>query len=151
MGFSHNQKEQRYLHREARTSSVRNALIRPRHLYINSVCCHIGAVTSGIPSPTLQKNIAMAYVQTGFHKKGTEIEVDVRNKLRKAVVTPMPFVKPKYWRGWTIYRRKWLSECGLVWQRPSSDLGPNAYTGRNGLVTTTFSNHDDGRKSWCST
>jgi len=59
----------------------------------------IGAVTSGIPSPTLSKNIAMAYVQTGFHKKGTEVEVDVRNKLRKAVVTPMPFVKPKYWRG----------------------------------------------------
>jgi aminomethyltransferase len=59
----------------------------------------VGAVTSGIPSPTLSKNIAMAYVQTGFHKKGTEVEVDVRNKLRKAVVTPMPFIKPKYWRG----------------------------------------------------
>jgi len=59
----------------------------------------IGAVTSGIPSPTLSKNIAMAYVQTGFHKKGTEVQVDVRNKLRKAVLTPMPFVKPRYWRG----------------------------------------------------
>ncbi|KAH7903994.1 hypothetical protein BJ138DRAFT_1131155 [Hygrophoropsis aurantiaca] len=59
----------------------------------------IGAVTSGIPSPTLGKNIAMAYVQSGWHKKGTEVEVDVRNKLRKAVLTPMPFVKPKYWRG----------------------------------------------------
>ncbi|KAF7968729.1 hypothetical protein HWV62_29602 [Athelia sp. TMB] len=40
----------------------------------------IGTVTSGIPSPTLSQNIAMAYVQTGFHKKGTEVEVDVRNK-----------------------------------------------------------------------
>lgn len=59
----------------------------------------IGKVTSGIPSPTLGKNIAMAYVRSGWHKKGTEIEVDVRNKLRKAVVTPMPFMKPKYWRG----------------------------------------------------
>lgn len=58
-----------------------------------------GVVTSGIPSPTLGKNIAMGYVQTGWHKKGTEIEVEVRNKLRKAVVTPMPFIKPKYWRG----------------------------------------------------
>ncbi|KII86106.1 hypothetical protein PLICRDRAFT_44573 [Plicaturopsis crispa FD-325 SS-3] len=59
----------------------------------------IGTVTSGIPSPTLQKNIAMAYVQTGWHKKGTEVAVEVRNKLRKGVLTPMPFVKPNYWRG----------------------------------------------------
>ncbi|KAI6140491.1 glycine cleavage T-protein/YgfZ, C-terminal domain-containing protein [Pisolithus tinctorius] len=55
-------------------------------------------VTSGIPSPTLNKNIAMGYVPSGWHKKGTEVEVDVRNKLRKAIVTPMPFIKPS-WRG----------------------------------------------------
>ncbi|KAG6844828.1 hypothetical protein H0H87_003395 [Tephrocybe sp. NHM501043] len=59
----------------------------------------LGTVTSGIPSPTLGKNIAMGYVKSGWHKKGTEVEVDVRNKLRKAVLTPMPFVTPKYWRG----------------------------------------------------
>ncbi|KAF5341161.1 hypothetical protein D9611_005891 [Ephemerocybe angulata] len=59
----------------------------------------IGVVTSGIPSPSLGKNIAMGYVKNGFHKKGTEVEVDVRNKLRKAVITPMPFIKPNYWRG----------------------------------------------------
>lgn len=60
---------------------------------------HAGVVTSGIPSPTLGRNIAMAYVQSGLHKKGTELEVDVRNKLRKAVVTPMPFVPTRYYRG----------------------------------------------------
>lgn len=59
----------------------------------------LGTVTSGIPSPTVGKNIAMGYIRSGHHKKGTEIAVDVRNKLRKAVVTPMPFVKTKYWRG----------------------------------------------------
>lgn len=59
----------------------------------------VGTITSGIPSPTLEKNIAMGYVENGWHKKGTEVEIEVRNKLRKAVVTPMPFVKPKYWRG----------------------------------------------------
>lgn len=59
----------------------------------------IGVVTSGIPSPTLGKNIAMGYIKNGFYKKGTEVEVDVRNKLRKAVITPMPFIKPNYWRG----------------------------------------------------
>ncbi|KAH6915701.1 aminomethyltransferase [Coprinopsis sp. MPI-PUGE-AT-0042] len=59
----------------------------------------IGIVTSGIPSPTLGRNIAMGYVKSGLHKKGTELEVEVRNKLRKAVVTPLPFVKPNYHRG----------------------------------------------------
>ncbi|GBE89404.1 Probable aminomethyltransferase [Sparassis crispa] len=59
----------------------------------------IGTVTSGIPSPTLGKNVAMGYVQSGWHKKGTEVEVDVRNKLRKAVLTSMPFVKTRYYRG----------------------------------------------------
>ncbi|KAK7024868.1 Aminomethyltransferase [Favolaschia claudopus] len=59
----------------------------------------LGAVTSGIPSPTLQQNIAMGYVLNGWHKKGTEVDVEVRSKMRKGVVTPMPFIKPKYWRG----------------------------------------------------
>ncbi|KAI0313134.1 glycine cleavage system T protein [Amylostereum chailletii] len=59
----------------------------------------LGTVTSGIPSPTLGKNIAMGYVRSGAHKKGTELLVEVRGKMRPAVVTPMPFVPAKYWRG----------------------------------------------------
>ncbi|KAF8194692.1 hypothetical protein BJ912DRAFT_959109 [Pholiota molesta] len=59
----------------------------------------LGIVTSGIPSPTLGKNIAMGYIKSGWHKKGTEVEVEVRKQLRKAVLTPMPFTKPNYWRG----------------------------------------------------
>ncbi|KAI0794750.1 glycine cleavage system T protein [Fomes fomentarius] len=60
---------------------------------------HLGSVTSGIPSPSLGKNIAMGYIKNGWHKKGTEVAVDVRNKLRKAVLTPMPFVPTRYYRG----------------------------------------------------
>ena len=56
-------------------------------------------MTSGQPSPTLGKNIAMGYVASGAHKKGTELQVEVRNKLRKAVVTPLPFYKPRFFRG----------------------------------------------------
>ena len=41
----------------------------------------------------------MAYVQNGWHKKGTAVEVDVRNKLRSAILTPMPFVPTRYYRG----------------------------------------------------
>ena len=58
-----------------------------------------GVITSGIPSPTLGKNISMGYIKSGWHKKGTEVAVEVRRQLRKTVLTPMPFSKPNYWRG----------------------------------------------------
>ena len=56
----------------------------------------IGEVCSGCPSPSLKKNIAMAYVQTGFHKQGTELLVQVRGKWQEATVVKMPFVPHKY-------------------------------------------------------
>jgi aminomethyltransferase len=59
----------------------------------------IGNITSGCPSPTLGKNIAMGYIKDGFHKSGTNVEVVVRGKKRKAQVTKMPFVPSKYWKG----------------------------------------------------
>lgn len=78
-------------------------LILPSHrfynLIINTSTPLVGIVTSGIPSPTLGKNIAMGYIKSGWHKKGTEVTVEVRRQLRKAVLTPMPFSKPNYWRG----------------------------------------------------
>ncbi|KAI0395743.1 glycine cleavage system T protein [Xylariaceae sp. FL0594] len=58
----------------------------------------IGVVTSGCPSPTLRKNIAMGYIKDGLHKAGTEVQVLVRGKPRKAVVTKMPFVPAKYYK-----------------------------------------------------
>ncbi|KAL9029541.1 MAG: hypothetical protein Q9196_002238 [Gyalolechia fulgens] len=58
----------------------------------------VGHVTSGCPSPTLGKNIAMGYVKNGLHKVGTELGVLVRGKRRKGVVTKMPFVASKYWK-----------------------------------------------------
>lgn len=59
----------------------------------------IGKITSGCPSPTLKKNIAMGYIKDGFHKSGTIVEVVVRGKKRKATITKMPFVPSKYWKG----------------------------------------------------
>lgn len=58
----------------------------------------VGRVTSGCPSSTLGKNIAMGYVKTPLHKAGTPVEVLVRGKRRKAEVIKMPFVKTRYWR-----------------------------------------------------
>lgn len=59
----------------------------------------VGKVTSGCPSPTLGKNIAMGYIRNGLHKSGTEVEVIVRGRARKATVAKMPFVPTKYWKG----------------------------------------------------
>ncbi|KAI8450702.1 hypothetical protein BY996DRAFT_6432387 [Phakopsora pachyrhizi] len=59
----------------------------------------LGVITSGIPSPTLSnQNIAMGYVRSGFHKPGTELNVLVRKRLRKAKVVKMPFVENRFHR-----------------------------------------------------
>ena len=62
----------------------------------------IGNITSGCPSPTAKKNIAMGYIKDGLHKAGTEVQVVVRGKKRKAVVTKLPFVPSKYYKAPTI-------------------------------------------------
>jgi len=59
----------------------------------------VGVVTSGCPSPTLGKNIAMGYIKDGLHKSGTKVGVLVRGKRRNAEVSKMPFVPSKYWKG----------------------------------------------------
>ncbi|GAA5901031.1 hypothetical protein JCM6882_006006 [Rhodosporidiobolus microsporus] len=62
----------------------------------------IGRVTSGLPSPSLSQNISMGYISTaepGLHKKGSQVLVEVRKKMRKAEVVGMPFVKTGYYRG----------------------------------------------------
>ena len=53
----------------------------------------IGVVTSGSPSPTLGKNIALAYVPPEKTALGTEIFVEIRAQRSKAVVVATPFYK----------------------------------------------------------
>ena len=54
---------------------------------------HLGDVTSGTQSPTLQKGIGLGYVPTAYSKPDTEIFVKVRERLLKAKVVKLPFVK----------------------------------------------------------
>ncbi|HWW18968.1 MAG TPA: glycine cleavage system aminomethyltransferase GcvT [Candidatus Saccharimonadales bacterium] len=61
-------------------------------------CCNekgetIGGVTSGSPSPTLCKNIALAYVPPAMSAIGTPIYVEIRGQKAKAQVVPTPFYK----------------------------------------------------------
>ena len=53
----------------------------------------IGVVTSGSPSPTLGKNIALAYVPPSMTALGTEIFVEIRGQKVRAVVVGTPFYK----------------------------------------------------------
>ncbi|MBR5161232.1 MAG: glycine cleavage system protein T, partial [Thermoguttaceae bacterium] len=53
----------------------------------------VGYVTSGSPSPTLGKNIAMGYVKTEFAEPDTMLTVDIRGNKAEAKVVPLPFYK----------------------------------------------------------
>lgn len=53
----------------------------------------IGVVTSGTMSPTLNKSIAMAYVNVDQSAVGTQLTADLRGDLQPASVVPLPFYK----------------------------------------------------------
>jgi aminomethyltransferase len=52
-----------------------------------------GWVTSGGPSPTLNKNIGLCYLPTDRAKAGERIEIMIRNQAVEAVTVPTPFYK----------------------------------------------------------
>ena len=61
-------------------------------------CCNeageaIGVVTSGSPSPTLGKNIALSYVPPPYSAVGTNLYVEIRGQKCKAQVVATPFYK----------------------------------------------------------
>src|SRR6266545_954972 len=56
----------------------------------------IGYVTTGMPSPTLGKNLGLGYVPTALATEGSEFNVIVRDKPVRARVVKTPFYKPRY-------------------------------------------------------
>ena len=65
----------------------------PRHDYEiqNKDSEIIGRITSGTQSPTLQKAIAMGYVNKDYSKTGTEVYIKIRDRNLLAKVVKMPF------------------------------------------------------------
>jgi aminomethyltransferase len=53
----------------------------------------VGVVTSGTYGPTVEKNIALAYVPTALSKVGTELGVRIRGKDVPATVVKTPFYR----------------------------------------------------------
>lgn len=60
---------------------------------------HIGHITSGLLSPTLNQPVALAYVEPDYAAIGTEIFAMVRGKPVPMKVVATPFVPTRYYRG----------------------------------------------------
>ncbi|MCW1383453.1 glycine cleavage system aminomethyltransferase GcvT [Novosphingobium sp. KCTC 2891] len=58
----------------------------------------VGIVTSGGFSPSLERPIAMAYVEAPHSAEGTRLFIDVRGRKLAATIVPMPFVPHRYHR-----------------------------------------------------
>ena len=66
----------------------------PRHDYaILAEGEPAGRITSGSYSPTLDRNIAMGYVQRRWSEEGQSLQIDIRGRQVAASVTPLPFYK----------------------------------------------------------
>jgi len=88
---------------QARAAGLRRALAgiemidrgiaRDGYRCCNEVGDAIGVVTSGSPSPTLGKNIALAYVPPACSAVGAVLYVEIRGQKCKAQVVPTPFYK----------------------------------------------------------
>jgi len=53
----------------------------------------IGEITSGTMSPSLGKGIGLGYVSTPFKGTGTELDIEIRGRKKKAKVVKSPFYK----------------------------------------------------------
>jgi aminomethyltransferase len=53
----------------------------------------VGQVTSGTFGPTVQKNIALAYVRPDLAKLGTDLAVRIRDRDIPAKVVKVPFYR----------------------------------------------------------
>ena len=60
---------------------------------------HIGEVTSGLLGPTIDKPVAMAFVDPAYAALGTRVTAIVRGKPVPMEVAAMPFVPNRYFRG----------------------------------------------------
>jgi aminomethyltransferase len=68
---------------------------RAHYEILNAAGDMIGEVTSGTQSPSLGRGVGLGYVQTAYSAPGSEIFIKIRNKLLKAQVVKLPFVKPE--------------------------------------------------------
>ena len=76
---------------------VASTWIRARHGYpiLDADSTAVGQVTSGAPSLSLGKNVALGYVPSALSRVGTRVAVEIRGQRVAAEVVPTPFYKRK--------------------------------------------------------
>lgn len=72
---------------------IDRGIARDEYCCSNEAGERIGVVTSGSPSPTLGKNIALAYLPPAYSSVGTVLYVEIRGQKYKAQVVQTPFYK----------------------------------------------------------
>ena len=72
---------------------VERGIARDEYRCLNEAGEPIGVVTSGSPSPTLCKNIALAYLPPAMSGIGTAIWIEIRSQKCRAQVVATPFYK----------------------------------------------------------
>src|SRR6202162_1000508 len=72
---------------------IERGIARDEYRCVNEQGEPIGVITSGSPSPTLCKNIALAYLPPSMSALGTVVYVEIRNQKAKAQVVATPFYK----------------------------------------------------------
>jgi aminomethyltransferase len=72
---------------------IERGIARDEYRCVNDQGEPAGVITSGSPSPTLGKNIALAYLPPSMSAIGTTVDVEIRNQKVKAQVVPTPFYK----------------------------------------------------------
>ena len=72
--------------------------VREGAIILDREANEVGRITSGGFSPSLQRPIAMGYVNAPFAADGTRLKLEQRGKLFDAKVTAMPFVPHRYHR-----------------------------------------------------
>jgi len=66
---------------------------RPEYKVCNAQGEEIGIVRSGTFGPSINKSVGTAWVKTEYSKLDSEIFIEIRGKLLKAIVVKMPFYK----------------------------------------------------------
>jgi aminomethyltransferase len=72
---------------------IERGIARDEYKVFDAAGEEVGMITSGSPSPTLCKNIALAYVPPALAAVGTNLFVEVRSQRVKAQVVATPFYK----------------------------------------------------------
>lgn len=72
---------------------VDRGIARDGYRCLNENAEEIGVVTSGSPSPSLCKNIALAFVPPSFSAIGSSVSVEIRSQKCRAQVVATPFYK----------------------------------------------------------